>query len=117
VGENKKNIAAAESNKKRLDKATKRLDKATKKRSYDASKKLVEADIANEENDYSAIENDNSDPTEGSTGTQNKPYENWKVREDKRNIAEAKALKARLLKWMRRITLTLTTIPIRTVIL
>jgi hypothetical protein len=97
VGENKKNIAAAESNKKRLDKATKeRLDKATKKRSYDASKKLVEADIANEENDYSAIENDNSDPTEGSTGTQNKPYENWKVREDKRNIAEAKALKAKM---------------------
>jgi hypothetical protein len=50
----------------------------------------VEADIANEEDDYSAIENDNS----GST--QNKPYENWKVREDKRNIAEAEALKAKM---------------------
>ena len=81
VKEEEKNIADAESNKKRLD-------DASKKRSYDASKKLVEADIANEEDDYPAIENDNS-------GTQNKPYENWKVREDKRNIAEAEANKTR----------------------
>ena len=80
------NIAAAEANKKRLD-------KAAKKRSYEDSKKLVEADIANEENDYSGIENDNSGSASGSVGSKAKPYENWKVRADKRNIAEAEANK------------------------
>ena len=79
--EKRKNIAEAE---------------AIKKRSYEASKKRVEADIANEENDYSGIASDNSGSTSGSVGSKAKPYENWKVREDKRNIAEAEAIKKRL---------------------
>ena len=78
--EKRKNIADAEANKKRLD---------------EASKKRVEADIANEENDYSGIENDNSGSASGSVGSKAKPYENWKVRADKRNIAEAEANKKR----------------------
>ena len=84
--EKRKNIADAEANKKRLE-------KAAKKRSYEASKKRVEADIANEENDYSGIASDNSGSASGSVGSKAKPYENWKVRADKRNIAEAEANK------------------------
>jgi len=47
------------------------------------------------DNDYSGIENDNSDPTDGSTSAKNKPYKNWKVRENEKNIADAEANKAK----------------------
>tara|TARA_R110000744_G_scaffold146043_1_gene258853 strand:- start:221 stop:1528 length:1308 start_codon:yes stop_codon:yes gene_type:complete len=50
---------------------------------------IFDADTANEESD-------NSDSASGSTGSKAKPYENWKVRADKRNIAEAEAIKKRL---------------------
>jgi hypothetical protein len=105
VKEEEKNIADAEANKKRLNEASakrvadakaKKEDEASKKRAYESSKKALEADSADEDNDYSGIENNNSDPTEGSTGTQNKPYENWKAREQERNIAAAEANKAKL---------------------
>ena len=46
-----------------------------------------------EDNDYSGIENDNSGTTDDSTSAENKPYKNWKVRENEKNIKEAKANK------------------------
>ena len=50
---------------------------------------IFDADTASEESD-------NSGSTSGSTGSKAKPYENWKVRENKRNIAEAEAMEKRL---------------------
>jgi hypothetical protein len=59
-------------------------------------KKETYVDVEDEENDYSGVASNNSNPTEGFTSTAIQPYENWKVRENKKNIADAEALKAKM---------------------
>lgn len=49
-----------------------------------------------EDDDFSYIENDNSGSTESSANTKNKPYRNWKRRQEEENIAAAEATKKRL---------------------
>jgi len=121
VREEKDNIRLAEENKARLDEASARRAYRSKEvtkiepisiKKLPTSKKKLELEKATEsadskyvapyvdeaedkDNDYSGIENDNSDPTDGSTSAKNKPYKNWKVRENEKNIADAEANKAK----------------------